>query len=111
MERFIYRAFVTTVIDGDTIVADVDLGFGVVFKDQRFRLLGINAPESRGPTRDSGRSSTAALKSMIEDKWVTVRTVKDSKEKWGRWLAEVWLNEECINRKMINEGHAVPYPS
>ena len=38
-------------MDGDTVDVDIDLGiFGVWLKDQRVRLYGINAPESR--TRD-----------------------------------------------------------
>jgi micrococcal nuclease len=111
MERFVYKAFISTVIDGDTVVADVDLGFGVILKDQKFRLIGIDAPEKRGLSRKEGLQSMQALKDLIEDRWVVIKTVKDRKEKWGRWLAEVWLNEECINERMLTEGHAAPYPS
>jgi micrococcal nuclease len=110
-QTFTYRAFVTTVIDGDTIVADVDLGFGVCMRDQRFRLLGINAPELRGPSKAAGQAASQVLKALIEDKWIILKTHKDSKEKWGRWLAEAWLNDDCINERMINEGHAVRYSS
>jgi micrococcal nuclease len=106
MELFVYRAFVSTVIDGDTVIADVDLGFGVVLKDQRFRLIGIDAPEKRGLTQKEGLQSMQALKDCIEDRWVIIRTVKDRKEKWGRWLGEIWLNDDNINLRMVREGHA-----
>lgn len=95
-------------IDGDTIIADVDLGFRMVMKDQRFRLIGIDAPEKRGISRLEGERSMEVLRNLIEDRWITIKTCRDRKEKWGRWLAEVWLNDININEKMINEGHAKP---
>ena len=42
-----YHARVTQVVDGDTIVVDIDLGFNVVLSDQSVRLLGVDTPESR----------------------------------------------------------------
>ena len=45
-----YRATVLKVIDGDTVDVDIDLGFGIVLKDERVRIMGIDTPESR--TRD-----------------------------------------------------------
>lgn len=45
-----YNVTVTKVVDGDTIDVDIDLGFSVVLKKQRVRLMGIDTPESR--TRD-----------------------------------------------------------
>ena len=45
-----YPATIDRVVDGDTIDVDIDLGFSIILKKQRVRLLGINAPESR--TRD-----------------------------------------------------------
>ena len=45
-----YRCKVLKVIDGDTVDVDIDLGFGIVLKDERVRLMGIDTPESR--TRD-----------------------------------------------------------
>ena len=44
-----YKAKVTRVVDGDTVDALIDCGFSV-FRKERIRLYGINAPESR--TRD-----------------------------------------------------------
>ena len=47
---YTYRVEVTRVVDGDTIDVDVDLGFGMIYKKQRVRMMGIDTPESR--TRD-----------------------------------------------------------
>ena len=46
-----YKATVTKVYDGDTITVDFDLGFGILIRKQKIRLLGINTPEVRGPER------------------------------------------------------------
>jgi len=46
---YIYNAKCLRVVDGDTLDAQVDLGFDT-FKKIRIRLVGINTPESR--TRD-----------------------------------------------------------
>ena len=46
---YIYNAKCLKVVDGDTIDAQIDLGFDT-HKTIRIRLVGINAPESR--TRD-----------------------------------------------------------
>jgi micrococcal nuclease len=45
-----YKCIINRVVDGDTVDVDIDLGFGVTLKDERVRLLGIDAPETR--TRD-----------------------------------------------------------
>ena len=45
-----YNIVIQRWVDGDTVDVDIDLGFGVWLNDQRVRLAGINAPESR--TRD-----------------------------------------------------------
>ena len=104
-----YRAYVSRVYDGDTITVDIDLGFGIVFKSQKIRLVRINAPEIRGDERQTGLVSRDALRDKIGNKWVTIKTSKDKKGKYGRWLGEVWIDDACINDWLIKEGHAVEY--
>jgi len=108
-ELYTYRAFVTKVYDGDTVTVDVDLGWSVVIKKQKIRLLGINAPEVRGSSRSSGIISRDALRSRILNKKVTLKTFKDKKGKFGRWLGEIWIDDECINDWLLNEGYASKY--
>ena len=43
---YFYKLLNVCVVDGDTIKADIDLGFGVVLKKRTIRLVGINAPET-----------------------------------------------------------------
>ena len=46
---YTYKISPLKVVDGDTIDANIDLGFDIKVK-KRVRFMGINAPESR--TRD-----------------------------------------------------------
>jgi micrococcal nuclease len=106
---YTYRAKVTAVYDGDTLTADIDLGFSVVLRDQTVRLARINAPELRGAGAEMGVKSRDALRSQVLGKTVVLRTIKDSREKYGRWLGEVWLNDKCVNDWLLAESLAVKY--
>ncbi len=104
-----YKATVTKVYDGDTITVDFDLGFGILIRKQKIRLLGINTPEVRGPEKPQGIISRNALRQRILGKVVTIKTSKDKKGKYGRWLGEVYIEEENINQWLITEGYAKEY--
>ncbi len=106
-----YRAFVRKVYDGDTITVDIDLGFDVVLKNQKIRLSRIDAPEVRGKERDKGLHSRDRLRERICNKWIIIKTSKDKKGKFGRWLGEIWSGESCINDWLLKEGLAVEYKS
>lgn len=104
-----YRAFVRRVYDGDTVTVDIDLGFDILVKNQKIRLLGINAPEIRGESREIGLISRNFLRERISGKWVTLKTKKDKKGKYGRWLGDIFLEKENINELMVSEGMAKKY--
>jgi len=42
-----YKATIKRIIDGDTVVVDIDLGFNMVMKDEHIRLYFIDTPETR----------------------------------------------------------------
>tara|TARA_A100001015_G_scaffold147172_1_gene163154 strand:- start:2365 stop:2688 length:324 start_codon:yes stop_codon:yes gene_type:complete len=104
-----YRAFVRKVYDGDTVTVDIDLGFDVVLKNQKIRLVRINAPEVRGKERPEGLKSRDALRAKIGNRWIKIKTQKDKKGKYGRWLGEIWLEDLCVNDWLISEGLASVY--
>jgi len=104
-----YRAFVRRVYDGDTITVDIDLGFNIITKNQKIRLLGINAPEIRGNSRKEGLKSRDFLREKISGKWVILKTEKDRKGKFGRWLGRIFFENIEINQVMIKEGLAKKY--
>ena len=37
-----YNVKIVKVVDGDTVDVDIDLGFGMTYKKQRVRMLGID---------------------------------------------------------------------
>ena len=76
-----YRAHVKSVYDGDTATIDFDLGLKTWIKKERVRLSRINATEVRGKEKVKGKLSRDFLKSIILDKEIIVKTMKDKKEK------------------------------
>jgi len=107
-----YRVEVTRVVDGDTVDVDIDLGFGMCYKKQRVRLMGIDTPESR--TRDLeekfyGKQSKKFLSSVLKGKVVTL--LSHDKGKFGRIIGELFVegDDMSVNQLMIRENHAVPY--
>lgn len=106
---YTYRALVTSVYDGDTLTADIDLGFSVIMRGQTVRLARINTPEIRGSSVESGIRSRDALRSRVLGKSIILKTIKDSREKYGRWLGEIWIDGTCINDWLLTEGLANKY--
>lgn len=102
---FVYKVNeVISVYDGDTATVRVDLGMGVSTV-VKLRLLGINAPEMSTP---QGVPSRDHLRKLCKVP-LTIRTYKDPGDKYGRWLAEIWSGDVCINDQMIIDGFAVAY--
>jgi len=107
---------ITSIIDGDTIECDIDLGFDISL-NQKIRLAGIDTPESR--TKDLvekkwGLEAKEFLKTKLQENrgQIIIKTEKpDSTEKFGRILGWLFLSEstESINEIMINEGYAWSY--
>ena len=108
-----YKMTVTKVVDGDTVYGDVDLGFNIGYKKMEFRLSGINTPETKGTTREAGLTSKKFVEDTIMGKEVIIVTKKDTKEKYGRYLAEVFflMGAEWVslNKTLVDKGLAAPF--
>ena len=109
MDTFIYNAHVDKVYDGDTITCTIDCGFEVHLQKQKIRLYGLNTPEVRGPEKEQGIISRDKLRDRILEKDIQIKTIKDKKGKYGRYLATVYYNNENINQWLIDQGHAKVY--
>ena len=96
---------VTEVYDGDTITVDIDLGFNIVLKDQKIRLLGVDTPELRGDEKEKGIAVRDELRKLILNKKIILKTDKDKKGKYGRWLGTVYLDKVNINSLLIKQGY------
>jgi micrococcal nuclease len=99
-----YYTKVEKVIDGDTIDVFIDLGFKVWHKN-RLRLFGIDTPEKNTPL---GAELRKFMIHHLEGKTVKLKVTKP--DKYGRYLAVVWLNSsESINDQLIALGLAKSY--
>lgn len=102
-----YKARIIKVYDADTIRADIDCGFGIWNMNQPLRLARINAPEIAGDTRERGLVARDFLRDLILDKIIMIETIKDRKEKYGRYLAELWIEGANVNDWLVSYGMAV----
>ena len=101
------------VYDGDTITVLIDLGFGV-YKTEKLRFAFINAPELRGESRVEGLKSRDWLRARIQEAVDTntdiiIKTFRDKKGKYGRYIADVFIEDQSINTEMLELGLAVKY--
>jgi micrococcal nuclease len=101
---FEYQAKLVRIVDGDTVVLDVDLGFHVTIQE-KFRLAGINAPEI---DTAEGRDAKKFIAAHLDGSPLVIRTEKPLRqEKYGRWLATILVGEVSVNELMVQSGHAV----
>lgn len=103
-----YHAKIVRVIDGDTVVADVDLGFGVWLRGLALRLAGLNTPELHGAAAAAGQAARQRLANLVLDRDVSIDT-HQGQEKYGRWLATIFVPEGIVNDLLIAEKLAVPW--
>lgn len=112
-----YDITIVKVVDGDTVDVDIDLGFNIVLRDERVRIIGIDTPESR--TSDSieklfGLAAKKRVHELLKDggKLVTTENKKgeDMRGKFGRVLGDFRTpNGRMLTEILIEEGHCVPY--
>ena len=115
-DPYVYRIkSITKVVDGDTIDANIDLGFDISLT-KRIRLAGIDSPESRTTNlkeKALGLETKEWLKKTLEDaKDILIKTEKpDSTEKYGRIIGHLFINgqDTSLNNQMIDEGYALAY--
>jgi endonuclease YncB( thermonuclease family) len=109
-----YKATVKRIIDGDSLILDIDLGFYMFMNETKIRLYGLDTPEmtSEDPLlRLQGVLATRYLfdNLQIGDK-VIIKTVLDKREKYGRLLATIITNDGLnINEGLIQNKLAVSY--
>lgn len=123
---YVYSLSNIRVIDGDTIDADIDLGFRITVR-KRIRLYGINAPEirlqskiknleDRKKEKSLGLSAKARLSEICSKNRVYLESI--SVGKYGRVVGTIYFLEDdlgieedlvSINDLLIDEGYARVY--
>lgn len=117
---FQYEAKIKRIVDGDTLILDVDLGFKI-HTEIDVRLARIDTPEILNYTA-KGIDDPAKLFIMQNLPPGSVCVVGISRaEKYGRWLAEVYFqpgesdrmkilqNPRVLNDELVRNGFAKLY--
>lgn len=106
-----YAASLVRVVDGDTVVLEIDLGFNIRHR-AHVRLFGVNTPELRAPTKSAGLDAK-----MFAATWfwgappLYIESNRyDEREKYGRILATIFRADDpvSLNDALLSAGLAVP---
>jgi len=93
-------AFVTRVVDGDTIHVDIN------GKEEIVRMLGINTPEKKKPYYPEAKDF---LIDNIENKNVELLVDKEDIDRYGRKLRYVFYENRLINVEIVENGFATTF--
>ena len=116
---YVYQAEIAHWVDGDTVDVDLyvflDLGFHLYetkqFKE-RVRMYGINTPERGHPNYNEATAfeeSLAPVGTEVMVKTYKMPTGYASEEKYGRYLADIFVQDVNLNQTILASGLAVAY--
>lgn len=99
-----YFATIDKVVDGDTVHVTIDLGLDCAIK-ATIRISGIDAPEI---STDAGKAAKEYASSLLPvGERVVLRTIKDKREKFGRYLGIILTGPGTdFATQMVKAGHA-----
>lgn len=90
---------VRRVVDGDTLL---------LTNRSRIRLIGVDTPEMNS-SNPSSRASAVAAKGFTEDfvrgGRISLQFDRERVDRFGRFLAYVYVDEEMLNEQLIRRGH------
>ena len=116
-----YTCIVRRIIDGDSVVVDIDLGFDTWIFDQVVRLIGIDAPEVRTTDlieKKAGLESKAFVERYLPagiKAHLISRKYNGEKGKYGRIIGDfrvydsMYDCESTICKLLVREGLAEEY--
>lgn len=108
-DAYVKLGVCTRVVDGDTIKVTVNKTVYAV------RLIGVDTPETKHPKKPVqyfGKEASNFTKGKLLNKEVILLPEAGKKfkvDRYGRVLAYVWLNRECFNEMLIDEGYGFAY--
>jgi micrococcal nuclease len=94
---------VTRVVDGDTI--HVRVGGQI----ETVRYIGVNTPEVHHPRKGEepgGRVAAAVNRDLIAGRRVRLELDTQSRDRYGRLLAYVWVDDTMVNAELVRRGFA-----
>lgn len=105
------EASVLRVVDGDTILASLELKGSIL--EEKIRVIGINTPETvdpRRPVECFGKEASEKANELLENKEIILENFSE-RDKHGRILAYIKVEGEDFGAKMISEGYAYSFKS
>ena len=101
--QYVYRAELVRVIDGNTVVMNIDLGFKVWQHDEVLRLDGVSAPDTKGPEKAAGQKWKAKLEDLLTGQELIIETKKEKSGAFPgvRFLATIWANGTKVNEALV----------
>lgn len=122
MDNYERRFVPGRAVDGDTLETDrVDLGFHQSATDDiRFRLYGINCPESnKRSSAAAGKAATRYTQAWLEEhlhgeKYLVCKTLPVPgvalQDSFGRYIAQVFcFSGHSLNKALVDSGNALPF--
>lgn len=94
-------------VDGDTLVVSTQAGV-----QTSIRLLGIKSFEAqrdKDPTSPYGQAAVDAHKRLLEGKALRVMIHSTPKDKYGRTLATLFVDERDVGMELVSQGLAMVY--
>ena len=88
------NAFVTRVVDGDTMETD---------DGQHLRYVGIDTPEREEPYY---WAALQANSSLATNKEIRLKKDVEDRDTNGRLLRYAWVGDRMINAKLVQQGYA-----
>ncbi|MCK4462900.1 MAG: thermonuclease family protein [Candidatus Omnitrophica bacterium] len=92
--------YVKYVIDGDTVM---------LRNNEKIRYIGIDTPEVESPythEEPMGKEASAFNRKLVERKWVKLEFDVELRDKYGRLLAYVYVDDIFVNAELVKEGYA-----
>jgi micrococcal nuclease len=108
-----YNANLVRVIDGDSIIVDIDLGFHTWLNKISVRLSDIDTPELR--TQDVFEKKAAILakervEELLSDGKLVITTILDTKDKFGRIFGIIHTSTGInVNDILLEEKLAIKW--
>ena len=122
----LFSSIITSAISFEKIIigkAKVTDGDTIKINDQKIRLFGIDAPETKQFCKEvylsflifnfkrdykCGEKSTNALKKKIKDKIIRC-LIQDKKDRYRRNIGICYLKKQDINSWLVKNGYAIAY--
>lgn len=107
-----YKAYVTRVYSGDSCIVDIDLGLDIWTRGLEVRFNRIPGPATKGNQKPAAKIARDFLRSLILDREVLLRTIKERKGKPSRFLVDMAVVMEDgeivnVNEALVAAGHTV----